>query len=39
MNFTLSNGITIPAAGIGTFLMKPAAAEAAVLCAIEKDIV
>ena len=36
MNFTLSNGITIPAAGIGTFLMKPAAAEAAVLCAIEK---
>ena len=36
MNYTLSNGITIPAAGIGTFLMKPAAAEAAVLCAIEK---
>ena len=35
MEFTLSNGITMPAAGIGTFTMTPAQAEAAVLCAIE----
>ena len=35
MEFTLSNGITMPAAGIGTFTMTPAQAEAAVLRAIE----
>ena len=34
MKFTLSNGVTIPAVGIGTFTMKPAQAEAAVLCAL-----
>jgi len=34
MNFTLSNGIAMPAAGIGTFTMTPAQAEAAVLCAL-----
>lgn len=30
MNFTLSNGITMPAVGIGTFMMSPAQAEQAV---------
>ena len=34
MNFTLSNGVVMPAAGIGTFTMTPAQAEAAVLCAL-----
>ncbi len=34
MNFTLSNGVTMPAVGIGTFTMTPAQAEAAVLCAL-----
>ena len=34
MKFALSNGVTIPAVGIGTFTMKPAQAEAAVLCAL-----
>ena len=34
MNFTLSNGVAMPAAGIGTFTMTPAQAEAAVLCAL-----
>lgn len=30
MTFTLSNGVSMPAAGIGTFLMSPAQAEQAV---------
>lgn len=30
MNFTLSNGITIPAIGIGTFLLTPDQAETSV---------
>lgn len=30
MTFTLSNGVEMPAAGIGTFLMTPAQAEQAV---------
>ena len=34
MNFTLSNGLAMPAVGIGTFTMTPAQAEAAVLCAL-----
>lgn len=34
MTFTLSNGIEMPAVGIGTFLMKPAQAEQAVLDAL-----
>ena len=34
MNFTLSNGVAMPAVGIGTFTMTPAQAEAAVLCAL-----
>ncbi len=29
-NFTLSNGITMPAVGIGTFMMSPAQAQKAV---------
>lgn len=35
MNFTLSNGINMPAVGIGTFTMSPVQAEAAVICALE----
>ncbi len=35
MNFTLSNGIVMPAVGIGTFTMTPVQAEAAVMCALE----
>lgn len=34
MTFTLSNGVAMPAVGIGTFTMTPAQAEAAVLCAL-----
>lgn len=34
MNFTLSNGVAMPAVGIGTFTMTPAQAETAVLCAL-----
>lgn len=34
MTFTLSNGVEMPAVGIGTFLMKPAQAEQAVLDAL-----
>lgn len=34
MNFTLSNGLNMPAVGIGTFKMTSAQAEAAVLCAL-----
>ena len=30
MNFTLSNGISMPAVGIGTFMMSPAQAQKAV---------
>lgn len=35
MIFTLSNGLKMPAVGIGTFTMNPAQAEAAVICALE----
>ena len=34
MNFTLSNGVEIPAVGIGTFMMTPAQAEQAVIDAL-----
>ncbi len=34
MTFTLSNGLSMPAVGIGTFMMSPAAAEQAVLDAL-----
>lgn len=34
MNFTLSNGIKMPAVGIGTFLMTPEQAEEAVFTAL-----
>lgn len=34
MTFTLSNGIEMPAVGIGTFMMTPAQAEKAVLDAL-----
>ena len=34
MNFTLSNGVEIPAIGIGTFMMTPAQAEQAVIDAL-----
>ena len=34
MNFTLSNGVEIPAIGIGTFMMTPAQAERAVIDAL-----
>lgn len=34
MTFTLSNGIKMPAVGIGTFMMTPAQAEKAVLDAL-----
>jgi len=34
MTFTLSNGIQMPAVGIGTFMMTPAQAEQAVLDAL-----
>lgn len=35
MTFTLSNGVKMPAVGIGTFLMTPAQAEKAVLDALD----
>ena len=35
MNFTLSNGVQMPAAGIGTFMMSPEQAEAAVYTALK----
>ena len=35
MNFTLSNGVEIPAVGIGTFMMTPAQAEQAVIDALD----
>ncbi len=34
MTFTLSNGLSMPAVGIGTFMMSPAQAEQAVLDAL-----
>lgn len=34
ITFTLSNGLRMPAVGIGTFLMSPAQAEKAVLDAL-----
>ena len=34
MTFSLSNGVKMPAAGIGTFLMTPAQAEQAVIDAL-----
>lgn len=34
MTFTLSNGVEMPAVGIGTFMMTPAQAEQAVLDAL-----
>lgn len=37
MNFTLSNGLSIPAMGIGTFMMTPAQAEQAVIEALNDN--
>ncbi|MBR1930306.1 MAG: aldo/keto reductase [Lachnospiraceae bacterium] len=34
-NFTLNNGTTIPAAGIGTFMLQPAEAESSVIAALK----
>lgn len=35
MEFTLNNGVRMPAVGIGTFLMRPEQAEQAVCTALE----
>ena len=35
MEFTLNNGVRMPAVGIGTFLMSPEQAEQAVCTALE----